>query len=216
MIFGLASDYFGDSLASINYCLHLSVVGGSPVKLHCRADQQSTFEEILSVINSPGKVILTAEEPTKMLSSMAVWHLPFWPTYRQWDFHEKHSSIVVQFDGRSAPNKLATAAEEQEIMNQIKDRFPGKRIVRIGKELGLRASIEVACDSVFFVGICSGMSHLMHSVGCPVFLLEFGLPLAFCHSGKAYWRCDGVGGFINQLGWFRKGLEGIKHPDIAI
>ena len=79
----------------------------------------------------------------------------------------------------------------QEALEQIYALFAALPypMVHIGQHLGLAGSIKVASESRFFIGIDSGMSHLCHSIGVPVYLYE-GRPTELTvhdlHPGKAF------------------------------
>jgi hypothetical protein len=64
-----------------------------------------------------------------------------------------------------------------------------------------------------FVGVDSGMSHLCHSVGLPIFLLEYGLPTATVHSGKAHTLCKGYDDFVQRFDHFIGYLHDVGFPD---
>lgn len=53
----------------------------------------------------------------------------------------------------------------------------GYTLVELGAHLSIDQNIVVASESLMFVGIDSGLSHLAHSVGVPVHLIRNHLPL---------------------------------------
>jgi hypothetical protein len=74
----------------------------------------------------------------------------------------------------------------------------GYELVKLGLPMTLSESIEVMCDCELFVGIDSGMSHMAHSIGIPVYLKGFPR-LKKTHVGKDYKTFENSTDLINKL-----------------
>jgi hypothetical protein len=73
------------------------------------------------------------------------------------------------------------------LIEDLSDQLPGYAFVELGKEHQGTMSqiIDILSRSELFVGIDSGMSHIAHSVGVPVFLKHYD-ELQLCHPNKDY------------------------------
>lgn len=89
-----------------------------------------------------------------------------------------------QFDGISSSSANPDPLLQQYIHTHME--MMGYEGIRLGKELSLSEICELLTGCSFFVGSDSGMSHLAHSVGCPVFLYEGAPPVHITHKNKAY------------------------------
>jgi hypothetical protein len=177
-------------------------------------DLYDLHREILNELDSPGEIELVRSEPSIRLDTYNVWLSPYFPTKTRWDAHRRHRYVVVQFDGESAKElKNASPEEELLILKFVEQRCPGFSLVRLGKPLTVKELIEIAADSAFFVGVDSGMSHLCHSVGLPIFLMEYRLPTHTTHGGKAHTLCRGFADFAAHFDRFAKYLNAINAPD---
>lgn len=101
----------------------------------------------------------------------------------RWDLSKIEKYICYQFDGLSADtHKNPTPELEREILEHFESR--GYQTIRMGKHLSLAYIAAVMSQCTLFVGCDSGMSHIAHSVGCPVFMYEKHLPTYTCHKLK--------------------------------
>jgi hypothetical protein len=192
---------FGDQWATINLCLHRSLLRGETVRLHHRtAAMGALHREIVDVLDSPGKLELTPEPFTRSLDGYSVWSTPYFPTQRRWSIAGEHRTVTIQVDGRSAASdKNPDAREQVRLAEVLRELVPDLEIVTLGDHLSVAECVEQAARSAFFLGVDSGMAHLCHSVGVPVFLLEYRLPVVTCHRGKSYRLCQGANDFREKL-----------------
>jgi hypothetical protein len=193
---------FGDQWATINYYLNMSLMKGQRIRvasLFHGVNLQRLHKEILDVLDSSGAVELTLSEPTVGVDGYNVWSSPYFHTKKRWERRQKHKYICMQFDSKSSPAANPTPEEELMIRTFLKERCHGVEAITLGKHLSIHECVDIAADSILFVGVDSGMSHLCHSVGVPIFLLEYGLPTITTHAGKAHVLCKGFQDFV---GWF--------------
>jgi Glycosyltransferase family 9 (heptosyltransferase) len=137
---------------------------------------------------------LVDEEPNTNLDGYAVWAALPLPTYVRW--YPFGRTIAIQIDGVSTPE--LKNPPPQDVAAITAWAATNNELVHVGKHLGLRESIEAIARATFFVGCDSGMSHVAHSVGTPVYLLEYQLPVVTCHRHRAYVKCENVERFIAQ------------------
>ncbi|MDP2354557.1 MAG: FkbM family methyltransferase [Beijerinckiaceae bacterium] len=208
---------FGDQWASINFYLNMSVVTQERIRLASiinNVDLHDLHRDILNELESPGQIELVRSEPSIRLNTYNVWQSSYFPTRTRWHAYRRHKYVAVQFDGESAKElKNASPEEAQMIQTFIERMCPGFTLVRLGKPLSVKKCVEIAANSAFFVGVDSGMSHLCHSVGVPIFLLEYRLPVHTTHGGKAYTLCRGFGDFTVHFDRYANYLNAIDAPD---
>jgi hypothetical protein len=208
---------FGDQWATINYYLNMSVMKRKRIRLATQLNGVNLYRlhrEILDVLDSNGEIELTMSEPTVGVSGYDVWSAPYFPTKQRWDASAKHRYVCVQLDGQSAAHATNPSPEEERLtLRYLEERCPGFETVRLGKHLSVQQCVDIAANSAFFIGVDSGMSHLCHSVGVPIFLLEYGLPTVTTHSGKAHTLCKGYDDLAGRLDRYIGYLHAAGLPD---
>ncbi len=214
-IFEPHNSSFGDQWATVNCLLHMSLMRGEPVHLHHRSPEMGELHaEIVSVLDSPGRLVLTPQPFNAKIDGYSIWSTPYFPTRRRWNFADTHGPLVVQVDGVSvAEQKNPSEAELVRLADVLRELVPDREIVLLGKHLGVSACVELAASAFCFLGVCSGISHLCHSVGVPLFLLEYQLHVVTCHRGKEYRACRGALDFREKLFRWINYLRDIGHPD---
>ncbi len=140
--------------------------------------------------------MLTNGQPTQELDGFDVWSCPVVPTKLRWEFDPQSRLVVYQFDGASSPDKNPSVADSDRILRHL--RGQGYMTFVLGKHLSVAECVRACSRAAMFVGCCSGMSHLAHSVGVPVYLLEYGLPVITCHRQKQFVICKGADHFIGE------------------
>jgi hypothetical protein len=156
-------------------------------------------DEILASFHHEERFISVPESGNTPLSGYNVWQYRTIYTQRQWCEHRPHAHVVYHFEGLSTPElKNPPEADQAAILATIA--ALGLPAYRLGKHLGLRKCIELAATAAFAVVVDSGPSHLIHSVGTPMFLLQYELPVVTCHRGKPYTLCEGAEDFRIKLG----------------
>ncbi len=188
----------GDQIATINLLAHRGL-SGLPTQLHSKdMPLYRLHREIIDVLDfDPKHLVLTEEEPTHQLEGYDVWASPYLPTRFRWSASERHPYVCYQLDGFSvAHDKNLDQKSEALLLRML--HASGFEPRRLGKHLSIAQCVRIASESAFFVGVDSGMSHLCHCVGVPMFLIENRLPIITCHRGKAYIPCKGVEDFLRH------------------
>lgn len=156
-------------------------------------DRRPILTEIINAL-AINRVDLTDEPPTAELSGFDVWASPAVRTYRQWEFYARERVVAYQFDGESnADEKNPSEQERLQILTYLIE--AGFTPVRLGSHLTIQQCVDQLATSALFVGSCSGMSHVAHSVGVPVYLLEYSQPVVTSHRQKQYVLCKGANEF---------------------
>ncbi len=153
--------------------------------------------------------IMTAAEPTHELDGYDVWHCPAVATRLTWSFNPSGMGVVAyQFDGESSPDKNPSKRDEERILGHLRE--AGYEPIKLGKHLSVQQCVDLCTVSALFVGSCSGMSHLAHSVGVPVYLLEYGLPVITCHRQKQFVICKGAEHFIAEVRGYLQLIKNLR------
>ncbi len=206
---------FGDQWGTINMMAHRAAATGRPVRLHSPPHLRRLHLEIIDVPQLPFEscIELTDEPWTVQTNGFDVWATPFCPTKDSWSFADQHPYVTYQIDGVSSAQDKNPDAQDAELLLGMLYRS-GFAPVRLGAHLSVAQCVQAVVESVFFVGVDSGMSHLCHSVGVPMFLLEYKLPVVTTHRGKAYIQCQGVGDLLRwKLPTWIDYLRAVGHPD---
>jgi hypothetical protein len=192
----------GDHWATINYLITRSWMLKEEIHLsryQHGQDFKVRMEEILELLDKPkeSKVTIVDARGTHEPEGEDVWTSPYWPTKDRW-FPQKVDVVCYQFDGiSSAADKNPSEEDEDRVLRAIYAR--GYQAVRLSKNLPLRTCMSHLAHSQCFVGCDSGMSHLAHSVGTPVYLVEYKLPVITAHRKKHFVHCRGTDELLAAL-----------------
>jgi hypothetical protein len=187
----------GDSWACINLLVHRGL-SGLRTQMHSEKIARRLHLEIVDALDfDPKHLVLTEEAATQPLEGYDVWASPFLPTRVRWRAAERHRFACYQLDGISSGSEKNLPREHEAILLRMLS-ASGFEPIRLGSHLSIAQCIRIASQSAFFVGVDSGMSHLCHSVGVPMFLIEHKLPVVTCHRGKAYIPCRGLDDFLRH------------------
>lgn len=206
----------GDQWATINLLMNRARQTGRTSYLHSPANLRQLHTQILGALSGYTwgcEVELTADAPTVELSGYDVWAADYIPTIQQWDNKKSHRHAVYHFDGLSSASDKNPSAVDHELLLNYLGRS-GFIPVAWSPSFSVEEMVKVLADSAFFVGVDSGPSHVAHSVGLPVFLLEYKLPIVTCHRGKPYIHCQGTEDFTrHKLPTWIDYQRFIGHPD---
>lgn len=195
----------GDTWASVNLLLHKASMTNEPIilsRFQNGQDMGPLQEEIGAVLDQQNHLALSTEPGNAPLDGYTVWRTDYFPTIKRWRSDRPHAHAVCCFESASTPELKDPSAHDLSALTEI-IHATGLPCYRLGKHLGVRKCIELAASAAFFVGSDTGPSHICHSVGVPMFLLEYKLGLETCHRGKGYTRCEGAEDFRIKLGRWR-------------
>ena len=195
------SSNLGDHWMTVNHLITRSYVLREEQRLsrwqHGR-DFGPRFNEIIDLLQAPERSrVVVVDEPGKQEpGGFDVWTGPAWPTKRRWDMlAHRHGPICYQFDGISSPEKNPSAADLEHIVRC----FGTGRSVCLGAAQSLDTIVRLLSMARLFVGVDSGMSHIAHSVGVPVIIVEYGLPVITCHRCKHFKHVRGTDELLTAL-----------------
>ena len=80
--------------------------------------------------------------------------------------------------------------------------LPDYKFIRVGRPWSLKESVDVMLSCDLFFGICSGFSHVAHSLGIPTFLVQYKMPVHLWHGQKQYTLCTGTDDLIRRVSEF--------------
>ncbi len=185
-------DGFGDLWAVTSHCCLRSRREGQTVYLSkwstkSMLDREKDIRDILRNLDDSytENVVVTTERFT-MNSRFSVrdHHDLYVPTKARW----------VRRDSRIISSQIETPTTHRpdrfchpRLIEDLSDQLPDYEFIELGKKHQgtMGEIIEILSQSELFVGIDSGMSHVAHSVGVPVFL-KYYAELDLCHPNKEY------------------------------
>ncbi len=188
---------FGDIWATLHFLLRKSEAQKQPMFVSRWAgetDMKPRMAEMLSVVRVPQGVSVSISDarPTDKLH-MNIWDTRYMPTQTTWS--PGGDIATYQFDGRSSADTKNPSPEE---VCKFLTWAAGRKLtlVPLGVHFSVAECVRLLARSKFFIGVCSGMSHLAHSVGAPTYLLEYDMKVAWWHGPNPITVCQGVDEFI--------------------
>lgn len=191
----------GDHWATVNYLVTRSFTLREEQLLsryQHGVDFKPRFTEILGVLDMPERssVVITDEKGTHEPEGFDIWAGFFWATKEKWDPFKHENKICYQFDGiSSADDKNPSPEDEARILSACSKHT----VVRVGKDMTLEQVVHEMATSAVFIGCDSGMSHIAHSVGVPMILVEYKLPIVTTHRHKNYKTARGTNEMLQIL-----------------
>jgi Glycosyltransferase family 9 (heptosyltransferase) len=189
-------DGFGDLWAITSYSCLLSQRAGRPVHLSkwstkSMMDREDEIRDILANLDdgyTKDVVVTTERFATSSRFSVRDHHDSYVPTKVKW---VQHDSGVISYQLETSTSHRPGRFCNPWLIEDLSDQLPGYEFIEVGKQRQSTLSeiIEILSQSTLFVGIDSGMSHVAHSVGVPVFLKRYP-ELELCHPNKEYVAFD--------------------------
>jgi hypothetical protein len=198
VVHGYHRTHLGDQWALINEIIRRSEDSHTVHYLNqsfCGDDSGARLREIMSVLDHNARLVLVDLPVTRWLKETETFSSsPYHATKRRWKPGGR--SIVYQFDGDPGrPDKLPPGSELGDLIAFCRSHGG----VALSKKMTLEECIQVAAGAACFLGVDSGMSHVMHSVGIPTFIIEYQKPIEPFHLGKEYTRCLGTADAIGKV-----------------
>lgn len=185
IIYGKVKIHFGNLWAFCSMITLGSKNDNTIVQVSNKMSKVDTVKQILSNMDTEGAEIKFVDEgysPGQKKYGVRRHKYPYVRT-KKTRKEGKFDRICYQLETTSGswPEKELAREEVEKIINGIDCREK----TEIGLPLSLEESIDVMLECDAFVGICSGMAQVAHSVGIPCFLYEWK-DLAKCHPNKEY------------------------------
>lgn len=190
--------HFGDIWAVVNNALRIGELNNADVILKTKRHRVKLADMVLDRIICPVRVTVKPFDKEGGRRLRDIFHCNYFPTKVQWK-PGRYRQICYQFDGRwNGDLKNPPPGDADKILNAIS----GVKKVRLGLPMELDEIIKTASKSDLFLGIDSGMAHLCHSVGIPMFLVEYKWLLENGHKGKTFTKCNGTDDAIEKVNVF--------------
>ncbi len=174
-VFGVCYEGLGDLWVGLSHLIWLARRTGRRPKFsfvgarwlldpRFLCEKEALASEILRLFNAEKEVKVVRENITRLL--------PVHPprngrTIRISPRCSHHSSLIAyQFDGISRPEFNPTPEEVSSFLSL----FDGRHAVRIGLPKRLSESFHLIEQAQYFMGVCSGMSHIAATLGKPCFI----------------------------------------------
>jgi len=150
-------------------------------------DREEEIRDILrNVADSYVENVVVTSERFTMTSRFSVrdHHDPYVPTKVKW---ARNDSRIISYQIDTSTQHRPDRFCDPWLIEDLSDQLPDYQFIELRKEHQSNMSelIEILSQSELFVGIDSGMSHVAHSVGVPVFL-KYYAELGLCHPNKEY------------------------------
>lgn len=162
------------------------------------------FPDIL-IHSSPNPNLLAQAFPDRRPATIVPWGYVFRRRFLPvrgslWQPNDSRHVVVQLTPRRTNGPKAFPPGDADKLIAGLLAR--GYSVSELGLPLSISECISRAAASAFFVGVCSGMSHLCHSVGTPVNLIlnsqKIG-QLRECHQGNKYIVFSNSDEFLGSL-----------------
>lgn len=150
-------------------------------------DREKDIRDILrSLDDSYTENVVVTNERFTMSSRFSVrdHYDSYVPTKVRW---ARSDSRIISFQVKTPTKHRPDRFCHPKLIEGLSDQLPDYEFIELGKkhQSTINEIIEILSQSELFVGIDSGISHVAHSVGVPVFL-KYYAELDLCHPNKDY------------------------------
>ena len=189
-IYGKVKVHFGNLWAFSSMLILKSRDIGAPVYVSSRMKRKHLVQEMLSHMDTSGsKIIWVDEKYSEGQRKYGVRNhkRPFVNTKVGWTWmHGKYGRICYQLNTKSNNPRFSSKKISDDEIKRILDYLAKDyELIEVGLPYTIQQSINIMSSSDAFIGICSGMSQVAHSVGVPMYLYDWRL-LKKCHPKKTY------------------------------
>jgi 2-polyprenyl-3-methyl-5-hydroxy-6-metoxy-1,4-benzoquinol methylase len=199
-IYGKVKSHFGNLWAFASMLVHKSRTSKETVFVSNKMIRAKVVKDILNVLDTTDASIEWVDEmysEGQRKYGTRRHKYDYVNTKVRWK-NKRHNRICYQLhtDTKGRDEKKIDNAEIEEILSKMPF-----ECVKLGHPLSMEEDIKIASESDLFIGIDSGMAHLCHSVGVPVFLKDWRL-LRRCHPKKEYVPFDSVDDIVSKVNTF--------------
>jgi len=204
IVYKLWHQRLGDLWVSINVALtkqdpYISTLVGKNQRKE--KDETSRIKEIISLLDHKCNYTLVHGSDNNIYRYERI-KLPrdhcgqYFPTKISWK-EGNYYKIAYQFDGRSSASaKNPPIADVEKLFKKFSHKF---KFIRLGDHVSLEENVKLAANADIFIGSCSGMSHLCHSVRVPMYLLQYSTNIEKWHRNNPYTLCHGMDDAILKI-----------------
>lgn len=194
---------FGDMWAAVNYLLQKSAAEKRQLLVSRYAgfkkgaDHWQTLIDMLALIDAPtGADVQVADDIANKQMAMDCFPGRHLPARVRWT-PNKSRVFAIQFDGKSSADKKCPHPSAIRRFNDWAA-LRGIRLIPVGLPMHMNESARILSRAELFFGVCSGMSHLAHSVGTPCHLVEYEMKVAWWHGKNDFTVHQGMDAFMRM------------------
>jgi hypothetical protein len=184
----------GDTWASVSFLGKTPMSKSISVFAKDNANRSEMLPQVISLLGV-GDRVKPVNFPGDTFLSHLVWTTPYLSTVKRW-VPQKSKRVCYQLEGISNAHRKQPPQQDLERLVSF---LPGYEFVRVGKPKSLLESVDLMHNCELFFGICSGFSHVAHSLGIPTFLVQYEMSIGSWHFGKKYTHCIGTDDLIRQV-----------------
>ena len=189
-VYWLRGRGLGDCIGGIMIYLDYSVkqnkiirVANGYVKNGRKRNLKHKMDDILPLIDSPGKILQVDETPIATYLDGEETKIKYFRTNPYWK-PNNNNMVAYQFDGRSHKNKNFPSKDaENEVLDFVVERKFG--VIQLGQHISLRECVSILSQAAIFVGVPSGMAVLSWAVGTPTYIIFNKLDSTWLASHKS-------------------------------
>lgn len=197
----LTSNGLGDAWAGVNWCFLQSIAQGKPVRLSNRKgnyDQENWREgrvaEIIALYDTseyPDAAIEVTGPDVPVLSiPRQLWQYKYFPTKRVWQ-PSCSRRVLLHFTPFTV-RKYAPSEVDQLQVIKVLQGLDFEPVVFEGNET-LEEVVNMMSESCAVISMCSGFTHVCHSVGTPLYIVDNGVGKVWIdrhHGRKKFTHCE--------------------------
>lgn len=173
-IMGYTWNALGDSFAMFSHTILMGKFFNKPMKLTGRDKKLKNFKQFIELVKEPQFVEFTSEKETvfkKLYCTMK--HLkPYCELKYTWK-NTNTNKICYHYDTMTKSKRTSrfpNQDEEKWFLSLMKD----IDAINVGYPMPFKQVCEISENCKFFVGIESGISHIMHALNIPTYIRNWG------------------------------------------
>ena len=204
-VYGKAKSHFGNLWAFASMIVHKSKTQKETIYVSNSMVKANVVKDILNVLDTTGASIEWVDETYsegQRKYGTRRHKFDYVPTKIRWK-NQRHNRICYQLhtDTKGRNEKKVSDEDIEKILNSMPC-----ECIKLGHPRSVEQNIKIASESDLFIGIDSGMSHLCHSVGVPVFLKDWRM-LRRCHPRKQYTSFQDADDAISKVNYFIENID---------
>jgi hypothetical protein len=171
-VMGYCYGALGDSFAMFSYSVLCGIRFKKPMLLSIKGGgkKESNFRKFMEIVESPESIQFTDLDATPFdkLFCTRKHKDPYCKLKKMWEGNT-NGKVCYHYDrltGHKRAERFPTEAEEKHFLNRMEE----IEAINISYPMPLDEVVDVASKCSRFIGIESGISHIMHAVGIPVTL----------------------------------------------
>jgi len=217
MPFGTANA-LGDQWSTISFLYRISEAISAPIDMgqyyYSRYSHETITKEtykltkeILPLFDTKGKINLIDQAAKTLLPWTVRFAYPYLKTKIKWNSKKTTNIVCFQFNAKSQKKLVYMDNEQIEKIQSFLKKL-GYRVQKLGFNQSIEDIVNCLSTCTAFVGVDSGMSHIAHSVGAPIFMIANNRLLFSMRNGSHYKKqqlyCSDINDFIKAFSEFHQ------------